>query len=122
MKAVLVKPHMNQSDVQETRVVELSEPLYKSIHKEIGDYFEVVRPRRQMFKGDGICFVCDDNGLAKRLPLNRLATRWYKASPVVGPILILKEGMTDEGADFVPMTDEEISDILNTVTILTAIE
>lgn len=48
---------------------------------------------------DGRWLVCDDNGLSKRLPLNRAATDYYNTgrtdggyNPVVGDVVICERG------------------------------
>lgn len=102
-------------------VVDLAEPIWSSVNDEIGG-FEIVRPKYNNFP-DGLVILVDDNGLAKSLPINMVGTHFYdpdmKASRgLVGDILIIAEGMTEDGADFVEMPEDLLVDMIMSMTIL----
>jgi len=94
--------------------VNLNEPVWQDIALTIDGYFEVVRANYRKWPREFV-ILCDDNGLNKHLPFNHIASELYGYSshgnPIVGDILIMKEGMTDEGPDFVDLTERDICQI-----------
>lgn len=105
LKVLVIKP-------DKTYIIEeLAEPIYKAIGQEVDGYFEIVRPRRQLYSG--MCFCVNEEGLFYKLPLNCVGTMLYGGgSPIVGTIVITKEVMGPEGADFVSLSDAEIERVL----------
>ena len=92
-------------------VVELAEPIFESVMSTIGGYFEIVRPSIQL--KEGLVLVVDEEGHLKQKRLNRFGTRFYPHSlGIVGTLLVMREGMTPEGQDFIDLTDEDIIDII----------
>ena len=61
--------------------------------------------------------IVDEEGLIKGLPLNVAGSILYgtptHGSPIVGNIVIMKEGWTDEGKDLLGLSDEEVTKITN---------
>lgn len=93
-------------------VKEFEQPLHKSIGEVVGGWIEVVHPRGLK---PPFCFICNEEGLLQNLPLNPIGCVWYRTAehghPIVGNIVVMKEGMTDDGPDIVGLTDEEITEI-----------
>lgn len=93
-------------------VKEFEQPLHKSIGEVVGGWIEVVLPRGLEYP---FCFICNEEGLLRDLPLNAIGSLWYgtlqHGHPIVGNIVVMKEGMTDDGPDIVGLTDEEIMEI-----------
>lgn len=93
-------------------VKEFTQPLYKSVGEVVGGYIEVVHP---IGLKDPLCFICNEEGLLEGLPLNPIGCVWYGTArhghPIVGNIVVMKEGITDDGPDIIGLTDEEIAQI-----------
>lgn len=93
-------------------VKEFTQPLYKSVGDVVGGWIEVVHPRglEQPY-----CFICNEEGLRLELPLNPIGCVWYRTSehgyPIVGNIVVMKEGITEEGPDIIGLMPEEIEKI-----------
>lgn len=91
------------------RTEEYSEPLYETIGKSVGGYIEVVHPR---LLPPPYCMVVNEEGLLLNLPLNRAGCVLYETmihgSPIVGDIVLLKEGFTKGERDFIGLDDEDI--------------
>jgi hypothetical protein len=97
-------------------VKEFCSPLYKSCREVIDGYIEIVRPK-------GLprpyCMVVDDERMLKDLPLNFVGSTFYETAkhgvPIVGNIIILKDGFTSDGPDLVGLESEDIEIISNAV-------
>lgn len=93
-------------------VKDFEQPLYKTVGEVVGGYIEVVHPRGLK---DPLCFICNEEGLLQSLPLNPIGCVWYRTAdhghPIVGNIVVMKEGWTDDGPDIVGLTDEEIAKV-----------
>jgi len=89
-------------------------PLYKTIGEAVDGWIEIVRPSG--LKSPYVMIV-DDEGLIKKLPENTVGSILYgtqsHGSPIVGTIVIMKEGWTDEGKDLLGLSDEEITQLTN---------
>lgn len=93
-------------------VKDFENPLYQTVGEVVGGYIEIVNPRGLK---DPFCFICNEEGLLKGLPINLIGSVWYgtleHGHPIVGNIVVMKEGMTDDGPDIVGLTDAEIQQI-----------
>lgn len=93
-------------------VKEFTQPLYKSIGEVVDGWIEVVHP---MGLEDPFCFICNEEGLLRDLPLNAIGSFWYgtlqHGCPIVGNIVVMKEGFAEEGPDIVGLMPEEIRKI-----------
>lgn len=93
-------------------VKDFDQPLYKSVGDVVGGWIEVVHPRGLE---DPFCFICNEEGLLRDLPLNAIGSLWYgtlqHGSPIVGNIVVMKEGDTEEGPDIVGLMPGEIEKI-----------
>ena len=89
-------------------------PLYKTVGEAVDGWIEIVRPGglKKPF-----VMIVNEEGLIKGLPVNVAGSLLYgtpvHGSPIVGDIVIMKEGWTDEGMDLIGLTDEELAQITN---------
>ena len=93
----------------EVSVQEFTAPLHKSLGAVVGGYIELVHPQGL---NRPYCMVVNEEGLIHKLPLNRAGSLLYgtqfHGSPIVGDIVIMAEGETEEGFDFVGIPDDRI--------------
>ena len=94
----------------EMRVQEFSEPAYKSIGEVVGGWIEIVHPVRLWRP---YCMVVNEEGLLRNLPMNVLGSFFYRTdihgSPIVGDIVLLKEGINSDGEyDLLGLTEQDI--------------
>ena len=79
------------------QVREFGEPAYETIGKAVGGWIEVVHPKGLP---DPFCMVVNEEGLLHGLPLNLFGCILYDTvrhgNPIVGNIVILKEGLARE--------------------------
>ena len=91
------------------QVMEFEEPLYKSLGKAVGGYIEVVHPHGLR---EPLRMICNEEGLLEQLELNRIGSLWYgthvHGHPIVGDIVVVREGMTDDGPDIVGLEEGDI--------------
>lgn len=70
-------------------IIEMPLSLEKARELLKGAYIEVVRPKAS----PDVVFLCDEDGLAKRLPLNVLGCElygsWKNEHPIVGDIIVM---------------------------------
>ena len=96
------------------KVQEFAAPLYKSVGAAVDGWIEIVRPGglKKPF-----VMIVNEEGLIKELPVNVVGSLLYgtpvHGSPIVGNIVIMKEGWTSEGKDLIGLTDEEAAQITN---------
>ncbi len=83
-------------------------PHYDGIQKAVGGWYELVHP---VGLKSPFCMMVNEEGLMNNLPMNLLGSYLYGShfhgSPIVGDIVILKEGYYDGEPDVVGMTDSE---------------
>ena len=100
-------------------VQQYEEPLYKTIGKTVGGYIEIVRPRGLP---DPYCMVVNEEGLLMDLPLNITGSKLYGTQdhgfPIVGNIVILAEGETDDGIDLISVPDNEIDRMISALSLI----
>lgn len=100
-------------------VKDFAPPLYQSLGEAVGGTIELVRPRGL---ARPFVMIVNDEGLLLELPLNRLGSILYETqkhgSPIVGNIVIMKEGWTDEGEDLLGLSDEEVVTLTNELVSL----
>lgn len=98
-------------------VKEFEQPLHKSIGEVVGGWIEVVLPRGLEYP---FCFICNEEGLLRDLPLNAIGSLWYgtlqHGCPIAGNIVVMKEGVTEEGPDIVGLMPDEIKKIKDKAT------
>ncbi|MCU7521946.1 MAG: DUF3846 domain-containing protein [Ignavibacteria bacterium] len=94
-----------------TEIKMYDEPFYKTIGEDVDGWIEIVRPRDLP---EGLVMVVDEEGLIKNKPVNLLGSLFYgHYAPIVGDIVLIREGMTNEGMDFMSLTDAQINFIEN---------
>ena len=93
-------------------VKDFAAPLHESLGEAVGGYIEVVHPRGL---DRPYCFVCNEEGILMDLTMNIIGSLWYgtleHGHPIVGNIVVLKEGMTDDGPDIVGLEEDDIRKI-----------
>ena len=93
-------------------IKDFSAPLYKAIGEAVGGTIEIVRPRGL---ARPFVMIVNDEGLLLELPLNRIGSILYEThkhgSPIVGNVVIMKEGMTSNGPDILGLDDIEIDSL-----------
>ncbi len=101
------------------KVQEFAAPLYKSVGAAVDGWIEIVRPGglKKPF-----VMIVNEEGLIKELPVNVVGSLMYgtpvHGSPIVGNIVIMKEGWTDEGKDLLGLSDEEVVTLTNELVSL----
>ena len=94
-------------------------PLYKTIGEAVDGWIEIVRPGG--LKSPYV-MVVNEEGLIKELPINIAGSILYgtpaHGSPIVGNIVIMKEGWTAEGKDLLGLSDEEVVTLTNELVSL----
>ena len=94
----------------EMRVQEFSEPAYKSIGEVVGGWIEIVHPVRLKRP---YCMVVNEEGMLRNLPMNAFGSFLYgtdnHGSPILGDIVLLKEGINSDGdLDLLGLTELDI--------------
>ena len=92
----------------EMRVQEFSEPAYESIGEAVGGWIEIVRPVRLERP---YCMIVNDEGVLLNLPMNSFGSfiygKDYHGSPILGDIVLLKEGINSDGERDILGLDEQ---------------
>lgn len=113
MKGIVVSTE-NQLTVRD-----FGAPLYKTIGEAVDGWIEIVRPGG--LKSPYV-MVVNEEGLIKELPINIAGSILYgtpaHGSPIVGNIVIMKEGWTDEGKVLLGLSDEEVVTLTNKLVSL----
>lgn len=89
-------------------IEEFTGSLYKALSARVGKILGIIRPHQNLRK-DRVMITTFSK--LEDLPENPLAS--YIAGrterPIIGTVVIMKEGPTDDGIDFVDFDDEELS-------------
>ena len=92
----------------EMSLVEYKPPDYNVIKTAVGGYYEHVCP---MGLKEPYAMMCNEEGLLLGLPVNRLGSFLYgthfHGNPIVGNILIVKDGFYNGEPDVIGMSEEE---------------
>lgn len=110
MKGVVVTTN------HEVRVEDFSDPLYKTVGSAVGGYIEHVHPMRL---ARPFCMIVNEEGRLLDLPLNYVGSYFYgtdqHGEPIVGNIVIMKDGYRGGEPDIVGLNDveaEQIKDVI----------
>lgn len=110
MKGVVVTTN------HEVRVEDFSDPLYKTVGSAVGGYIEHVHPMRL---ARPLCMIVNEEGRLLDLPLNHIGSFFYgtdqHGEPIVGNIVIMKDGYRGGEPDIVGLNDveaEQIKDVI----------
>lgn len=111
MKGIVIKTDGN------IYTAELAEPTYATMCRIVGGGIEHVRP---MFLKAPYCMIVNDCGLLLQLPINEIGSHLYGTpihkNPIVGDIIILKEGFNKYGEpDIIGLDANEIQKLKNTM-------
>lgn len=100
----------------EIRIEEFSDPLYKTVGSAVGGYIEHVKPARLRHP---YCMIVNEEGRLLDLPLNYVDSYFYgtdqHGEPIVGNIVIMKDGYRGGEPDIVGLNDveaEQIKDVI----------
>ena len=100
----------------EIRIEEFSDPLYKTVGSAVGGYIEHVKPARLRHP---YCMIVNEEGRLLDLPLNYVGSYFYgtdqHGEPIVGNIVIMKDGSRGGEPDIVGLNDveaEQIKDVI----------
>ena len=100
----------------EIRIEEFSDPLYKTVGSAVGGYIEHVKPARLRHP---YCMIVNEEGRLLDLPLNYVGSYFYgtdqHGEPIVGNIVIMKDGYRGGEPDIVGLTEieaEQIKDVI----------
>ena len=100
----------------EIRIEEFSDPLYKTVGSAVGGYIEHVKPARLRHP---YCMIVNEEGRLLDLPLNYVGSYFYgtdqHGEPIVGNIVIMKDGYRGGEPDIVGLNDveaEQIKDVI----------
>lgn len=92
------------------RTEEYTTPLHESIGKTVGGWIEVVHPNGLP---SPYCMIVNEEGLLLRLPLNLLGSMLYgtfqHGNPIVGDIVLVKEGFVNGEPDLVGLDDDDLT-------------
>ena len=95
---------------------EFDAPLYKSAGEAVGGLIEIVNPHGLPAP---YCMLVNEEGLLVGLEFNTIGSFLYQTyihgSPILGNIVIMKHGMTDDGPDIIGLKDEEITILKNLI-------
>lgn len=103
----------------EIRIEEFSDPLYKTVGSAVGGYIEHVRPARLRHP---YCMIVNEEGRLLDLPLNYVGSYFYgtdqHGEPIVGNIVIMKDGYRNGEPDIVGLDDSEVERVKYTISTL----
>lgn len=103
------------------RVQEFSEPAHISIGDAVGGWIEIAHPMRLE---EPYCMIVNEEGLLLNLPINTFGSFLYGVDrhciPVLGEIVLLKEGINSDGEpDILGLDEQDIKhmcDMVSTVS------
>ena len=104
MKGILITTN------DEVSIVDVETPLHVGINQILkSDIFELVHP---MHLPQKTAMLVDEDGLFRKLPINQYGCFLYgtiqHGHPIVGDILLMKEGWTPDGPDLVDYPEDEL--------------
>lgn len=100
------------------RMQEFSEPAYKSIGDAVGGWIEIVRPVRLKRP---YCMIVNEEGALLNLPMNVFGSFLYgtdyHGNPILGDIVLLKEGIDSDGEfDILGLDEQDIKYLCDMVS------
>lgn len=102
----------------EMRVQEFSEPAHKSIGDAVGGWIEIVCPVRLKRP---YCMIVNEEGVLLNLPINSFGSFLYgtdyHGDPMLGDIVLLKEGINSDGErDILGLDEQDIKYLCDMVS------
>lgn len=106
----------------EMRVQEFSEPAHKSIGDAVGGWIEIVCPVRLKRP---YCMIVNEEGVLLNLPINTFGSSLYgmdyHGNPILGDIVLLKEGIDSDGErDILGLDEQEIKHMCDMVSAVSS--
>lgn len=97
--------------VDEVSVVKIDDDSLRRLQNMVGGFIEIVRPQ---YLRRPYVMVVNEEGLLQDLPVNNTGSLLYAGlTPIVGDVVIMKEGFNDEGEpDLLGMEPAESSALL----------
>lgn len=99
--------------ITQREVLANGKPLYDIVRANVDGYMENVHPRRLP---RGLIMVVNEEGLCNGLPVNPIASYLYQTDihgqPIVGNVVIVKEGIFEDERDIVGIPDDEANSIM----------
>lgn len=94
-------------------VEEYGEPLYRTVGETVGGYIEIVHPKGLP---SPYCMIVNEEGLIRELPVNLMGSILYEShihgSPVVGNVVIMKDGFRNGERDIVGLDAEDVAKLV----------
>lgn len=113
MKGVVVTTDLD------IRVEDFADPLYKTVGAAVDGYIEHVHPIRLE---EPFCMIVNEEGRLRGLPRNLAGSFLYgtdiHCEPIVGNIVIMKDGYRNGEPDIVGLTDGEIERVQYSMSTL----
>lgn len=95
---------------------EFGEPMHETVGKVLGGYVEHVLP---IYMPHPFCLLVDEEGKLKGKSINPVASAWYsKYAPLVGTVVVMKDGYVDGERDIVGLTEEECNQVIEEVVAM----
>lgn len=106
----------------EMRVQEFSEPAHRSIGDAVGGWIEIVHPMRLE---QTYCMIVNGEGMLRNLPINVFGSFLYGVDrhciPILGNIVLLKEGINSDGEpDILGLDEQEIKHMCDMVSAVSS--
>lgn len=106
----------------EMRVQEFSEPAHRSIGDAVGGWIEIVHPMRLE---QTYCMIVSEGGTLRNLPINVFGSFLYgfdrHCIPILGNIVLLKEGINSDGEpDILGLDEQEIKHMCDMVSAVSS--
>lgn len=97
------------------QVKAFGQPLYKDLTPVLDGYMEIVRPRGLPRP---FVMLVNEEGRLMGLPINPIGCYWYQSEvdPIVGNLVIMKEGMRCGEPSILGLTDKEIAQVKELAT------
>ena len=99
-------------------VKDFGDPLYQTAGKAVDGYIEIVHP---MALSKPYVMIVNDEGLLRGLPMNLTGSMLYgtpmHGSPIVGTIVIMKDGFRNGEPDIVGLDDDDIENLAKKLSL-----
>lgn len=100
------------------RVQEFSEPAHLSIGDAVGGWIEIVHPVRLE---QPYCMIVNEEGVLLNLPINSFGSFLYgmdyHGNPILGDIVLVKEGIDSDGErDILGLDEQDIKGLCDMVS------
>lgn len=115
MKGIVITPDMD------IRVEDFGEPLHETVGAVVGSHIEHSLPKGLP---DPYCMIVNGKGRLEGLPKNPVGCELYgtpeHGQPIVGTVVLLKDGIVKGEPDIVGLDDEDIDQLMEIVAPIAA--